>query len=88
MSIDLNKMQLANYAADISNDQLRIASENNGLRVAFQANWFAVGHKFDSSVTKGLTRTMSLSSCTIDTPPASPDCQTLINKINDRFQKV
>lgn len=81
-------MPLAKYAADVSNDQLRIASENDGLRVTFRAKSYVVGHRFDSSVTKGLTRTVSLSACTIDTPPASVDCQKLIDKLIERFQEV
>jgi hypothetical protein len=81
-------MQIANYTADVSNDQLRVASENNGLRVAFHAHWYVVGYKFDSSITQGITRTISLSSCTTDMPLASVDCQKLIDKITDRFQTV
>jgi hypothetical protein len=79
---------MTNYAADISNDQLRIAHENSGLRVVFRGQWYAVGHAFDSSITKGLTRTVSLSSCSIDTPLASTDCQKFIEKINERFKEV
>ncbi len=79
---------MANYSADVSNDQLRLASENTGLRVAFHGQWYAVAHLFGSSTTEGLTRTVLLSSCSMETPPASIGCQKFIDKINGRFKEV